>query len=98
MEGSIKQGHGDAAGHWCSVAVGVVGAVGRTVEKSVPCIREQVVRNMQTAESKLRKKARKRERRLIGRRLQSRVRKGLKSWLKERGNVVTERGGDGRRK
>lgn len=82
MEGSIKQGHGDAARAWTLVQGG--GSSGGWCrkgpwEKSVPCIRKQVVRNMQIAETKLRKKARKRERRLVGTCLRSQVRKGVRA-------------------
>ena len=82
MEGSIKQGHGDAAQAWTSVQRGS-GSGGwcrkGPWEKSVPCIGKDVVRNMQTAETQLRKKARKRERRLVRRCLQSWVTSGVRA-------------------
>lgn len=74
--GSIKQGHGDAGQAWTSMQRGGWHRKGRW-EKSMPCIRKWIVRNMQTAETKLRKKAKKTEKRLVGRCLQSQVKKGV---------------------
>ena len=57
MGGSIKQGPGDAAQERTLVQQGEWRRKGPW-EKSVPYIRKWSVRNMQTAETKLRKEAR----------------------------------------
>lgn len=66
-------------GHRCSLAAAVVGAWERARGKVSALHQKQVVRNTETAETKLTKKARERERRLAGTCLQSQMRKGVRA-------------------